>query len=110
VTGKRVGLGGVFLLALLFLSAAGAGLALWRWKKGAEIDIPVLSVEQYLRLKAEGRVREAWLEDEVLDVELQQPLVLDDRAYKWVRVLAHGMDSAPLRRGLPPERFHEAAP
>lgn len=106
----RGGLWGFFLVGLLLLTAGGAGFALWRWKKGPEIDIPVLAVEQYLRLKADGRVKEAWLEDGVMDVELQVPLVLDGRDYKWIRVLASGMDSARLRQGLPPEKFHEAGP
>ena len=108
MTEKKGGLAGVLLVGLLVLSAGGAGFALWRWKKGPEIDIPVLAVEQYLRLKADGRVKEAWLEDGVMDVELQYPLVLDGREYKWVRVLAFGMDSARLRQGLPAEKFHEA--
>jgi hypothetical protein len=105
---RKGGFAGLVLVALLLASAGGAGFALWRWKRGPEIDIPVLAVEQYLRLKADGRVKEAWLEDGVMDVELQDPLVLGDRAYKWIRVLASGVDSAQLRQGLPRERFHEA--
>ena len=105
---RKGGFAGLVIVALLLLSTAGAGLAVWRWKRGPGIDIPVLSVEQYLRLKADGRVKEAWLEDGVMDVELQDALVLDDRSYKWVRVLASGVDSARLRKGLPSEKFHEA--
>lgn len=110
MTEKRGGSLGLVLVGLLVVSAAGAGFAVWRWKRGPEIDIPVLSVEQYLRLKADGEVKEAWLEDGVLDVELQRALVVGDRPYKWVRVLAFGMDAARLRQGIPTERFHEAAP
>ena len=105
---RKGGFAGLVLVALLVASAGGAAFALWRWRRGPEIDIPVLAVEQYLRLKADGQVKEAWLEEGVLDVELQQPLVLD-RPYKWVRVLAMGVDPAVLRKGLPDERFHEAA-
>ncbi len=107
---RKGGLAGLLLVGFLFLSAAGAAFALWRWKRAPEIDIPVLSVEQYLRVKADGGVKEAWLEEGVIDVELQHPLVFDGRSYKWVRVLASGVDAARLRQGLPPERFHEAAP
>jgi hypothetical protein len=104
---RKGGFTGLILVGLLVASAGGAAFALWRWRRGPEIDIPVLAVEQYLRLKADGQVKEAWLEEGVLDVELQQPLVLD-RPYKWIRVLAMGVDSAQLAKGLPPERFHQA--
>jgi hypothetical protein len=113
---RKGGLAGILLVALLLLSAGGAGVALWRWRAGPEVEAPVLSVEQYVSLRDRGLVREVWMQGPELEVELHAGFPIGDRDYKWVKVLLTPGDLRAregieyLKRNLPPERFHVSPP
>ena len=95
----------VALLALLALLAVG-------FAGRSSSEAPFIPIESFLEIKRQGRIREVWMDGNILLVEMKQGHVLDGKECSKVRVVVPGgflQESAGYRRlmdGLPLGRFN----
>jgi len=106
---------GCWLAGLVFVGAlSGAGVLAWRYIPALRFPkAEAIPIEEYLRLKSVGRIREVWILRDELYAEMQPGCVVNFRPCRYVHAsIPAGMridakaDDA-LRSGLSPGRFHE---
>ena len=104
----------ILVLMTIAIAAGGIGFAAWRSREKATRDV---TLETYLKLKADGAIQEAWLDGDGITPRIDPKAVagfLDPEELRYVRTrvplvfLADPNLFRELKGGLAPGKFHHA--